>query len=292
MKAAILGKQQDINPLTTKIKDHDFFKLLGTYFTDSRTLKVAQSTIISPFGLINHANCVMFQKTDETSFNLLLEAVKSSKHLLILNPHTLTLEETSELLKVSVEAEIDVYVVSSFLLNSSMEYLFKSTSLPRLTEVFYENPDNAGNQETHSLPDKIIYLTDAVLSLSRANIKKVIPFITTTGSHEIITIIIEFDNSSTAILRFSSVAKSENCVIRVVNENEICEASPLLNSYTINTFKGKIQQHTQKSPNPESLILSEFENAIHSESTRLTKLIDFQKSQKVLKSILEKKESL
>ncbi len=294
MNVALIGKQQDINTLSQEIKENDFFRLVGTYFSDSKALKVNRSSIISPFGLINHCDGVIFQKNDDHSFNLMIEAVKSSKSLLIINPHDLTLEETEELLKISEEAETEIFVCSHYKLNTALSQMFPELEECKLWDVVFESSDVASGGNQHAMTFEMAHLIDMVLSFSNAGMRKfnvvVLPF----ESKEFVELTMEFDNGKIALMRFNGLSKKQFLEVKGYSDKKIFEIFP--NEYKASigsmTESSTVESRTFKLNAHWKSMLHEFSNVMQSERSLLTRISDFQKTQNILKTIKEKKDLL
>ena len=294
MKLAIIGIHQVISGLSGKLKEQDFFKLFGTYLTDTRTLKVSQSAVISPFGLINHADAVIFYKTDEASFNLMIEAVKNSRQILILNPHSLTVEETNELIKVSAEADVEMLVWSKY--KCMPVCLRLAEEQPETRRILIEKhvvfSRDADMKET--IHHDLAYLVDLAMGLIHANLKKIVPNITVAGDREIVDLHLDFDNGSVAIIHAGSVTDATSCTAELVTAGAVYEISPDKNTFVKKTFGKSIHAETKtvKGIDNDLAVLRQFANALTSEPHGLTTLQDFFKTQVVIRALLDKREMM
>jgi len=287
MKTAVIGEKTYVEAYACLVKKDSFFRLLGTYSTDTKTLKVSQHSIISSFGLIHQADCVFIQKNNELSFVLMTEAVKDGKNVLVFDPHLLTTEESTELYKLSQEAQVDVFTVSPFVFHPAMHDVFAVSSSFKFLEVNLEVPISAEAKEEENLMNTLVYLFDMVFAYSPVEMKKTQVYLTRNAEGEMVYVLIELNNATAAVLRGSSMTSSKSLCIRVIQEKECWEVFPWELRAIRYFSKNKSRSYSCKEALPD-VVLREFEKACHEEKNRLRLLSHFQTSLKIKKMIQDK----
>jgi predicted dehydrogenase len=298
-KIGILGLSGNAESMIKSFKRDSNIDIIGIYDPDfSRATKIADSTElrfnINPFGIIAQSDLVVIPKTDENSFNLMVESILSSKQVVVCNPFYLTIHEVEILSKLAREASVSVvpflpYRFNNCLLNTK-SYVFNPGHIEISYSSFPEFKQKPINNEI------LINGIDLVLSLVKANVKKVYANAVRVigASPQLIIVRLDFDNGCTSNLSFNFISSHDTFNISVYQSRQIVELDLVKYSSKVKSFKKDnildyetIRPTSQNDENPYNVIIS-YMSAFETFDTPVNIMENLKNALLVLKKIDDK----
>jgi len=299
-KIGIIGLAKNAELMLKHLRIDQGVEMIGLYDTDfERALRISNHTSIefttNPFGLIAQSDLLIISKTDENSFNLIIECILNSKHVIIENPVFLTISEIEKISKLALEASVSVVPFLPFRFNpcllSTKSYIYNPDYLDITFKTLPEfKKPPIGNS------DIIINVIDLVLNLVKANVKKVFANAVrvVSASPQLIIIRLEFDNGCTASISFDFISTTDELSVTVYQPKQIVYIDMVRNTSNVKTFKSNniVEYEVTKpesiaSNNPYSEALN-YLNAFEAFDTPVSLIESFKKSLMVLKKIEDK----
>jgi predicted dehydrogenase len=299
-KIGILGLGNNYPIMLKLLKKASNIEFAGIYSSDNQLLeKVASGAKLpytsNPFGLISKSDLLIVTKTDENSFNLIIECIQNSKHVIIDQAVNLTSNEIDELNKLATEASVSVvpflpYRFSNCLINTKA-YIFN----PAFIQIWYNSIPEFRTAST-GRSDVLLNLIDIVINLVKANIKTVSAnVISIVGNMpQLINTRLEFDNGCTACISMDFIASREEFLLTVHGPGQIVSIDLIKNTSVIKTFnKNNILDFDSTKPivpkdeNPYEEIIN-YINTFETYQTPLGHLESFKNSMSVLRKVEEK----
>jgi predicted dehydrogenase len=283
--------------LLNKARDIEISGIFDTY--NLLLEKVASNAKLpytsNPFGLISKSDLLIVSKTDENSYNLIIECIQNSKHVIVDQAINLTSKEIDELNKLATEASVSVvpflpFRFSNCLINTK-SYIFN----PGYIQIWHNSiPEFRANATVRS--DVLLNLIDIVINLVKANVKSVnANAISVVGnSPQLINARLEFDNGCTACISIDFIASHEEFILNVYRSGQIVSIDLIKNSSVVKTFnKNNILEFDSMKPiltkneNPYEEIIN-YVNTFETYQTRVSHLESFKNSMDILKKTEEK----
>jgi len=271
----------------------------GIYDADTiEGISIAETTGLNytdnPFGLIAKSDLLIVPKTDEYSYNLMVECILNSKHLLIENPENITLSEADHLSKLASEASVSVV---PFISNQFNHCLIKVRSYifnPTFVQISY-SCSTSNEITTERKTGILLNIIDTSLNLAKANVKRIFAnSVKIIGTQpKVLSIRLEYDNGCIANISINYTSKSDEFSISVYQQNQIVNIDMLKNSATIRTFSDNIltpeveKITSSGDENPYSQILT-YLYALETLNTQVGLMESFKNSLHLLKKIQEK----
>ena len=299
-KIGIIGLARNAESMIKHLVINPGIEIIGMYDTDfERALRISQNTKLefttNPFGLIAQSDLLIIPKTDENSFNLIIESILNSKHVIIENPVYLSINEIEMISKLALEASVSVVPFLPFRFNSCLLSTKSYIYNPDYLDISYKTlPEFKKPPIGNS--DIIINVIDLVLNLVKANVKKVFANAVrvVSASPQLVIIRLEFDNGCTASISFDFISTTDELQITVYQPKQIVYIDLVRNTSNVKTFKSNnvLEYEVTKpdpivSDNPYNEALN-YLNAFEAFDTPVSLIESFKKSLIVLKKIEDK----
>jgi hypothetical protein len=261
-KVGLLGLGNKSESTLRLMKKSKLFDITGVYDQNiSRVSKIADHLKLNftsnPFGLIMQSDLLIIPKVDEKSYNLIVESILNSKHVVIENPLALTLKELEDLLKLSSEASVSIVPLLPFRFNNCLmntkPYIFN----PSYIHITYCCAPKA-NLSIFEKSEELINVIDIIINLVKANVKQVqansIKVVGNTS--QLIACRFEFDNGCTANLTMDFISNKDELLVTVYQNEQIVTLDLVKNYSLVKTFnKDNILKYDVTKP-----VSSELEN--------------------------------
>ncbi len=227
IKIGVIGLKRSGTGEIKKIKKSGGFQITGIFDPDFIYAKKVSSQLSVPFyespgDLIARCDAIIFSLPADNHFNLLIQTLKCSKHLLIKNPLSISLESANELVKLTREANVVVQLGNTERMNPAFKASMKYIKNPVFIDIQrYSKPGKYINEKELIL-DLLFRDIDIVTSLYRSNIKKVNAIGVSIGGKkvDIVNARLEFDNGSVAMLTLNSVSLSDTLKVQLYQKGE------------------------------------------------------------------------
>jgi hypothetical protein len=242
-KVGLLGLGNKSESTLRLMKKSRVFDLVGLYDPNSeRAEKIAKNLKINfttnPFGLIIQSDLLIIPKTDENSYNLIIESIFNSKHVVIENPLALTLKELEELIKLSSEASVSIIPFLPFRFNNCLintkPYIYNPTFVQLTCNIAPKTKLSPAEKS-----ERLINLIDIIINLVKGNVKRIMSnSIRITGSSpQIFVSRFEFDNGCTAGLMMDLISNKDELLVTVYQKGQIVSINLEKNNSSVKTYK-------------------------------------------------------
>lgn len=213
LKIGVLGAGNLGRTHIRLLKEIDSYELIGFYDPDKRTAEETSTEFgirSFPSAELLLKECDIIDITSPTPFQYEIaeKAIKLSKHVFIEKPFSHNAAETKSLMRLAIEANIKIQIGQIERFNPAFLASKKHIGNPHYIETHRLTPINAQTESLSVVMDLLINDIDIVLSLVKANIRK----ISATGvamvsdSPDIVNARIEFDNGAVANLTASRIS--------------------------------------------------------------------------------------
>lgn len=213
LKIGVLGAGHLGNIHIKLLQQIDDFELVGFYDPDKeRSAQVAEEYGIKayPFieALVEEVDAVDIVTPTLSHFDCAVTAIRSGKHIFIEKPLTNTLDEARQLLKLVEEADIKGQVGHVERFNPAFLSLQDRKLAPMFIETHRLAQFNPRGTDVSVVLDLMIHDIDVVLSMVKANVKKVSAsgVAVVSSTPDIANARIEFDNGCVANLTASRIS--------------------------------------------------------------------------------------
>jgi len=300
IKVGLLGLGNKSEATLRFMKKSKIFDLAGIYDQDtSRVSKIAEQLKLNftanPFGLIMQSDLLIIPKDDEKAYNLIVESILNSKHVVIENPLALTLKELDNLLKLSSEASVSVVPFLPLRFNNSIVNAKPYVSNPSYIQLTYSIASKSElspiekSEELINLIDMIIYLVKANVKNLQANSIKVAG-----NASQLIACRFEFDNGCIANLMMDFISNKDELQMTVYQSGQIVNFDLINNNSFVKTFD-KVNSMKYKITKPESIEKENiyegiigYLNTLEKCQTQISLIESFKNSLTILKKVEDK----
>jgi hypothetical protein len=299
-KIGIIGLEHKAESMIRLIRKAKKFEITGIYDAHEQRLnKLADQFQIpatnNPFGLIAASDLLIISKTNDDSFNLIIESILNSKHVIIDNPIKINLPELNELIKLSAEASVSVipflpYSFSSCLINTK-SYIFNPTYVELRNKCIPES------KTTHSdFSEKLLNIIDITLNLVKANVIRTHENAVKVVGHnpQLVNIRIEFDNGCIASIILDYFTNREELTVNVFQNQQIVSIDLVKNYAVIRSYNQDsllncdiTKPVVSKDENPYAEILN-YLHAFENYNTPVSMLENFKNTLSIFHKITEK----
>lgn len=195
------------------LKEVEGYEIVGFYDPDDTNAHKAESEFgitrfASAAGLIEACDAIDIVSPTTTHFAIAKQAIKSGKHVFIEKPLSSTVKEARELVELVDEARVKAMVGHVERFNPALLGLNKKILKPMFIEVHRLAEFNPRGTDVSVVLDLMIHDIDIILSLVKANVKRVsasgVAILSKTP--DIANARIEFDNGCVANVTASRVS--------------------------------------------------------------------------------------
>ena len=213
LKIGVLGAGNLGKTHIRLLKEIDSYELIGFYDPSTKiSAEVANEFSIRAFPsaemLLEECDVIDITTPTPLQYKVAEKAIKLSKHVFIEKPYTHSAWETKSLMRLAIEANIKVQAGQIERFNPAFLASKKHIGNPHYIETHRLAPVNSQTESLSVVMDLMINDIDIVLSLVKANIRK----ISATGvsvvndSPDIVNARIDFDNGAVANLTASRIS--------------------------------------------------------------------------------------
>lgn len=207
----LIGEEVDFSPILKQLNNPEQFEITGICSQNefrTHTYNLNSELLTSnPFGLISKSDTLIIAKTDERSFNLMVESILNSKHIIIAKPWNLSLLEIDKLEKLSAEASVCVLPMFPFNNWNFLEKTATFASQPLQISVQYKSTLEQIPSEDElksllfSVLSSIFFLTNAGCRKSYLKSTRVIK-----NNLSLLNLWFDFDNGCSADINLNFIS--------------------------------------------------------------------------------------
>jgi hypothetical protein len=241
-KVGLLGLGNKSEFTLRLMKKSKAFDITGLYDLNiSKVSKIAEHLKLNftsnPFGLIMQSDLLIVPKVDENSYNLIVESILNSKHVVIENPIALTLKELEDLLKLSSEASVSIVPFLPFRFNNCLINTKPYILNPSYIQITYSIATQT-SLSVFEKSEKLFNAIDVIINLVKANIKQIqVNSIKVVGNtFQLVACRFEFDNGCTANLLLDFISNKDELFVTVYQSEQIITLDLVKNYSVVKTF--------------------------------------------------------
>jgi predicted dehydrogenase len=222
IKIGLIDNESDSGVYADAINRSRDFSLSGLYHlppaeSTGENIQTDISRLKEYREFLNISEALIFPRITSEVHNLIILALKHSKHILAGNPLNLDFESVDHLFKLSEEANVIFKVIQTVQYHSAMQAALEYIRNPVLLEIRNESADSL-----EPLIDSIHKCVQPAVFINQTGMKKVqavsIPL--NNGLPDVINARIEFNNGCVANVTSSRYAKSDRFICRVHQANQ------------------------------------------------------------------------
>lgn len=222
IKVGLIDNASDSDTYTDAINRSADFTLSGLYpipfpETTGESIQTDISRLKEYREFLNNCEALIFPKITSEVQNLIILALKHSRHVLLGNPLNLDFEAVDHLFKLSEEANVIFKVIQTVQYHSALQAALEYIRNPVLLEILNESADSF-----EPFIDSIHKCVQPAVYINHTGMKKVqavsIPL--NKGLPDVINARIEFDNGCVANVTSSRYAKANRFLCRVHQANQ------------------------------------------------------------------------
>ncbi len=218
-----------VGNLTEHIREtvfrHPEFQVTGCFYPDNEyehnNKPVRQIPFLPADVLLKKNDVLIFNKANPGIMKLLTEALKLSRHIILLDPGDLPPRAISELIKLREEAQTVIHTKQTERANPALLNCLPLITHPSLMEIKLMLPEAEYSNSTGAVIKNLFKILDALMFLSPFNIKKVqvLPRPVSLSPACLISARIDFDSGSVANLLFSNITEKESFTVEVYQKS-------------------------------------------------------------------------
>jgi predicted dehydrogenase len=222
IKVGLIDNASDSEIFADAIRRSDDFSLSGLYHLQPAELSGENiQTDISRLKeyreFLNRSEALIFPRITAEVHNLIILALKHSRHILAGNPLNLDYESVDYLFKLSEEANVIFKVIQPVHYHSAMKTALEYIRNPVLLEIRNESAD-----KTESFIDSVHKCVQPAVCINQTGLKKVqaVSIPANKSIPDVINARIEFNNGCIANVTSSRYSKAEkfNCRVHQANQ--------------------------------------------------------------------------
>lgn len=203
------------------------FQISGIYDIDTNLALEISSSLNLPFysfyeEFLSNCDAVLIATPTSSHFEYAELAIRKAKHVFIEKPITQTLDEAKKLIELADEAGVMVQVGHVERFNPAFNAIKKRAFAPMFIESHRLSQFNVRGTDVSVVLDLMIHDIDIILSVVKANVKKVHAsgVAVASDSIDIANARIEFDNGAVANLTASRISFKKMRKMRLFQHNE------------------------------------------------------------------------
>lgn len=168
--------------------------------------------------------CIVLSGLHGTGFEVACEAIKKSKHLFICDICGTTPEKINKLMKLQKEAGVNIHFSRAGRIMPGITAAKKVIRNPVLTEISGKIQLSDRDSQISEIRNLLYKMTDAILTLIPSGHRKihVKSSSTNNGVTGLVSVRIEFENSSIANLLLTTVSEDEAIKARIYTTGQCC----------------------------------------------------------------------
>ena len=262
------------NPVHEAVIMHPGFQVTGCFYPDpgnkDNNTERKEIPSLTRENLIAGNDVLIFQSADIHMMEILTEALRQSRHVMLLDIPSLPADSVAELIKLQEESKTVFRIEHTERSNPALNACIPLITHPCLFEIRLMVPDPVNPEGAASVSENLLRMLDALLFLSPLNTHKIQsvrkPVSLSAACH--ISARIEFDNRSVGNLLSAGITDNESFTIDVYQENKFLKIDMLqkLISITERSVRtGKIESRTiDHDESGQKLLKHELDNFYHS----------------------------
>lgn len=246
MNVGLIGNTAILEPYALKIKENKNVNIIGKASVGSNTQLNSFHYSIPEFNrveLIERADVILMDNSTPYPFKLMQEMIRKSKHIFCTEHPALTIDECTELNKLSNESGSLIQVTNPYYYSPAIQWMNANIQTPAFIEY--------SNFEEGTASESLYTMLLMLLGMTGISPKK-IGAVTFPGQNnsKFSNVRLEFSDSSVISLSFGTLESLKDFKIRIYTDNQFatfnftknnfaCDNKPIdLKSYTnINEFE-------------------------------------------------------
>ncbi len=224
LKAGLIGNPSD--PRMQDVIRYSGFEVTGVHDPGGYLHGINDRGVpeyVSEHKLIEKNDVLIFRNAFPAIMRLITEALKRSRHLLLLETDELPAQDIACLLKLSEESQTVIHARKAACANPALEACLPMIMHPLLMEIRMMVPENKSVNNGQDIDRDLLKITDVILSICRSNVKKINALRQPGGVKSLgfMSARVEFDNGSVASLLHSTLTASRRFEVDIYQKNKL-----------------------------------------------------------------------
>lgn len=226
IKIGLIGSGSVAQSHIEVLRQIEGFDIVGIYSKNqSRIKEIFDTYNIPSFSsaekLIETVDAIDITSITRAHHDLIVNALKSSKHVYIENPITNTPEEADHIIKIAEEANVTVQVSQSNRFNPAFILANQHIYDPQYIEINRKNNFSLLNKEVSIVLGSMVKDIDILLGILKSKIRRIktIAVDVLTTRHDLVNVRIEFDNNAIANLTTNGISDEHELEVNVFQRN-------------------------------------------------------------------------
>ncbi|MEN8118353.1 MAG: hypothetical protein ABFS16_15310 [Bacteroidota bacterium] len=217
LNVGLIGNTETLEPFVKEIKKNSQVNVIGKASVGTSNQLNSFHFSIPEFNrieLIERANLILMDNSVPMPFNLYRDIIRKSKHIFSVDYPELTIEECTELTKLSNESGSVIQVSNPYYFTPAIQWMNENISLPAYIDCSNFEP---GTEEKKSLYPMLLML----LGTTGISSKK-IGAVTFPGYNEseFTNVRLEFGDASVVNLNFGNLESLKEFKVRIYSDNQ------------------------------------------------------------------------
>jgi hypothetical protein len=229
MNVGLIGKTAVLEPHVLKLKENPLVNIIGKASVGSSSQLNSFHYSIPEFNkveLVERADIVVMDNSNPYPFKLMQDIIKKSKHIFCTEHPALTIDECTELNKLSNESGSVVQITNPYFYTPAIQWLNENVHLPAFIEYSNFEPGSTANESLYAM----LLMLLGVTGIS----PKKIGAITFPGynNSKFSNVRLEFNDASVINLNYGKLESLNDFKIRIYSDNQF-----ITFNFTQNTFQ-------------------------------------------------------
>jgi len=234
LNVGLIGKTANLEPHALEIRKNSNINIIGKSSVGSSTQLNSFHYSIPEFNrveLLERADIILMDNSTPMPFKLMRDIVKKSKHIFCIEHPDLTIEECTELVKLSNESESIVQVTNPYYYKPAIQWMNANVSTPAFIE--YSNFEAEG-----SASESLYTMLLMMLGITGISPKK-LGAVTFPGfnNSKFSNVRMEFSDGSVISLSFGKLESLNDFKIRIYSDNRFVTFNFTKNNYVCDNNK-------------------------------------------------------
>lgn len=223
-RVGLLGFPNSIDSIMELLQGIPHTTLSGVFASQIEKEQFSQSFTNNPFGLISQSDIIIANKTDKQSLNLIVESFLNSKHVLLVNPFSLEIDELNALEKLCIEGRNHLIACNSF---TNWEIIESLSNFGRQTQHLELSVNTGMISDSNSLKQKVFEIIYLLHILTKTSIKKILMTQVPSLNHKIgsLKMWVEFENSCVSTVLLNTAAFQEEILLKLFQKDQIVDCN-------------------------------------------------------------------
>jgi hypothetical protein len=232
LNIGLIGNTEILEPFVKRLRENKNINVIGKASVGSNSQLNSFHYSIPEFNrveLIERADVIIMDNSSLLPFKILTEIVKKSKHVFAAGYLNLTIDECTQIVKLSNESGSVIQVSNPYFFTPAIQWLNNNLSSP----VYLDVLDFTDSNNHDNLLYPIILMLLEITSISPKKVGAV-TFNSNPNKSDFTNVRLEFGDASVVNISYGTLESLEEFKIRVYSRNQFITLNFTRNSYVCN----------------------------------------------------------